>query len=121
MENKIVITCDGPLDVEYEKNVATFRNNVKVDRGDNQIYCDRLDVYFIMKKDALPAPTADASNLMGGKIDKIVAKGNVKIVRGENVSYSEEATYSALDKKIILSGRPKLVIYSKEEVNPGTQ
>jgi lipopolysaccharide assembly outer membrane protein LptD (OstA) len=54
---------------------------------------------------------------MGSKIEKIVARGNVKITRGENVSYSDEATYTALDKKITLSGSPKLIIYSTEEMS----
>jgi hypothetical protein len=46
-----------------------------------------------------------------------VAEGNVKIVRGENVSYSEEAVYTAADRKITLLGRPKLIIYSTEGMN----
>jgi LPS export ABC transporter protein LptC len=120
---EIIITCDGPLQIDYQKNVAIFNNNVKVDREGMQISSDIMEVYFItsaVEKEQSPQ-IQDASMPLGGKIDKIVARGNVKITRGENVSYSEEATYSALDKKIILSGRPKLVIYSKEEVNPGTQ
>jgi lipopolysaccharide assembly outer membrane protein LptD (OstA) len=53
---------------------------------------------------------------MGAKIEKIVATGNVKIMQGENISYSDEAVYDAMAKKIILSGKPKLVIYSTEEL-----
>ena len=44
--DKVIITCDGPLSIDYEKNFATFNNNVKVDRQDSQIYSDRMDVYF---------------------------------------------------------------------------
>ena len=54
---------------------------------------------------------------MNNKIDKIVARGNVKVVRGENVSYSDEATYTAIDKKLILTGRPKLVISQTENIS----
>ena len=106
-EEKIIITCDGPLEIEYEKNIATFYNNVKVEREDSTIYGDRLDIYFstIDSSDSPPG-------FMHNKIEKIVAKGNVKIVRDENVSYSQEAVYTLVDKKIILSGRPKLVISS---------
>jgi hypothetical protein len=42
-----------------------------------------------------------------------VAEGNVKIVRGQDVSYSEKAIYDTENKKISLIGRPKLVIYSE--------
>lgn len=110
---KIVITCDGPLAIDYEKNFATFNDNVKVDRQDSQIYSDKMDVYFSKNTDKQDKdPT-----IMNSKIDKIVARGNVKIVRGENISYSDEAVYSGLDKKITLLGRPKLIIYSTEEMN----
>lgn len=110
-KTKTTITCDGPMTVDYDKNIATFNNNVKVDRGDDQIYSDTMDVYFSRGDE-----TAD-SDMMGGKIEKIIARGNVKIARGENVSYSEVAVYSSLDKKITLLGKPQLVIYSTEDMD----
>ncbi|MFH0826401.1 MAG: LPS export ABC transporter periplasmic protein LptC [Candidatus Omnitrophota bacterium] len=113
-EEKIIITCDGPLEIDYEKNVAVFRNNVKVEKQDITIFSDTMDVFFSTspagaKKIEKEPVVAD------NKIERIVSKGHVKIVRGLNVSYSEEAIYTALDKKITLSGRPKLVIYSAED------
>lgn len=119
----IVITCDGPLEIDYAKNVATFRNKVKVETQGNVIYSDIMDIYFLSggqadkKEETSETQAQGQSALMGSKIDKIVARGNVKIVRGENISYSEEATYVARDKKIILTGRPKLIIYSTEGFN----
>ncbi|MBU1124794.1 MAG: LPS export ABC transporter periplasmic protein LptC [Candidatus Omnitrophica bacterium] len=114
VKEKIIITCDGPLDIDYEKNIAVFRNNVKVERTDSIIYSDIMDVYF--GKNTPGASESKVPGLMGNKIDKIVARGNVKIVRGENISYSEEAVYSAADKKITLTGRPKIVIVSTEDM-----
>ena len=66
-----------------------------------------MDLFFITAKGANKPkePTANS-------IDRIVCRGNVKIVRGDNTSYSEEAVYTASDKKITLNGRPKLIIYS---------
>lgn len=101
-KNKIVITCDGPLNINYTDNIAIFNNNVFVDEGENQIYSDKMTVYF-------EQVTADSGN-----IEKIVAVGNVKVVRGENISYSQEATYNAKERTITLKGKPKLVIYSDE-------
>ena len=74
-----------------------------------------MDVYFSSAMQKIQLRTEESCDMMGSKIDKIVARGNVKIVRGENVSYSDEAIYTAADKKITLSGRPKLIIYSTEE------
>ncbi len=117
-ENKIIITCDGPLEIDYAKNIATFNNKVKVDTQDSFIYSDIMDVYFAPSDKEAVSPSKDATDtLMGAKIQKIVARGNVKIERGQNVSYSEEAVYTALDKRIVLTGRPKLVIYSAEDLN----
>jgi LPS export ABC transporter protein LptC len=115
LKNKVVITCDGSLDIDYKKNVAVFNKNVKVDRDGSQIYSDIIEVYFITDKKEKRDKDVD-SPFMGSDIDKIVAKGNVKIVRGENVSYSDEAVYTAADRKISLIGRPKLVIYSAEDL-----
>jgi len=113
-EEKVVITCDGSLSIDYEKNLATLVNNVKVDRQGSQIYSDKMDIYF--NRDG-GEKDKNGPGLMNSKINKIIARGNVKIVRGENVSYSDEATYTAMDKKIVLSGKPKLVFYSAEDFN----
>lgn len=118
-KEKIVITCDGPLEIDYEKNVAVFNNNVKVDRQESQIYADIMEIYFLKsdkrnKTDKKTDISDPGSSFMSNtQIDKLICRGNVKIIRGENTSYSEEAVYSNIDKKIILSGRPRLVLYSE--------
>lgn len=112
---KIIITCDGPLEIDYEKNIASFNNNVKVEKSDSEIFSDKMDVYFITPKD-----TDESKNTQGlgsFKIDRIIARGNVKVIRGDNISYSEEAIYIVSAKKLILTGRPKLIISSTEELN----
>jgi lipopolysaccharide assembly outer membrane protein LptD (OstA) len=119
LKDKIIITCDGPLEINYEKNIATFKNNVKVENQDSSIYSDIMDVYF-STSDKSSAEVDSNAIIMGSKIEKIVSRGNVKIVRGENTSYSDEAVYTAADKKIVLSGRPKLIIYSTEGLNAST-
>lgn len=116
VKEKIIITCAGPLEIDYEKNIATFNNDVKVERPDSVMTSDKMYVYFISSgkgnKESQSSNEPDAGGLTGNKIDRIIAHGNVKILRGDNTSFSEEATYNALDKKITLSGRPKLIIYS---------
>lgn len=111
-KEKIVITCDGPLDVDYEKNIAIFNNNVKVEKPDLTIYSDKMQVYFTPKQQDQAAAQGPAA--ISSSVNKIVALGNVRILRGENISYSQEAIYSAIDKKITLTGRPQIVIYQTE-------
>jgi len=114
----ITINCDGPVQIDYQKNIATFNTNVKVESDDIQLYSDAMDVYFLLdKKSANPTSSDQTLAGMGSKLERIIAKGNVKIIKGENTSYSDEAVYTAADKKITLLGRPKLIIYSTEDLN----
>jgi LPS export ABC transporter protein LptC len=115
-KEKIVITCDGPLDVDYEKNIAIFNNNVKVEKPDMTIYSDKMEVYFTPKQQSGNAP-AQGPAAISSSVNKILALGNVRIIRGENISYSQEAIYTALDKKISLTGKPQIIIYQTENIN----
>jgi len=98
---KTTITCDGPLNIDYQKQEAVFNENVKAYDGESELYADKMTGYF--DKDSK-------------KIVKIIAEGNVKIVRGEDTSYSDKAIYDAENQKISLIGRPKLIFYSKEGI-----
>ncbi|MDD5115803.1 MAG: LPS export ABC transporter periplasmic protein LptC [Candidatus Omnitrophica bacterium] len=114
-KEKIVIICDGPLEVDYEKNIAIFNNNVKVEAPDLTIYSDRMQVYFTPKPAA--SSKVEESAVTSSSITKIVSEGNVRILRGGNTSYSQEAVYTAMDKRIVLTGRPHIEIYQTEKLN----
>ncbi len=92
------ITCDGEVVFNYEKNEAYFAKNVKVINEDGQIDADKITLYLDVKSK---------------KIKEVVAEGNVKITRDKNVTFSGKATYIESEKKVVLSGRPKLVIYAE--------
>jgi len=94
-KSKTVITCDGEVQFDYEKNQAYFLKNVHVVSEDGIIDADKITVY--LEPDSR-------------RLTKIVAEGNVKITQGENVTYSEKASYVESEKKVTLSGKPKLVI-----------
>ncbi|MDD5408602.1 MAG: LPS export ABC transporter periplasmic protein LptC [Candidatus Omnitrophica bacterium] len=114
-KEKIMIICDGPLEVDYEKNIAIFNNNVKVETPDLTMYSDKMQVYFTPKQDG--PKKNEGSAVMSSSINKIVAQGNVRILRGENTSFSQGAVYTALDKRIVLTGRPQIEIYQTENLN----
>ena len=92
------ITCDGPLEINYNKNRAAFLNNVKVKDSKGDIFADRIDVYF---------------NDDTRRVRCVVARGNVRIVSGENITYSEKAIYLVNQGRVILPKRSKLVIKSE--------
>ncbi|MFC1704512.1 LPS export ABC transporter periplasmic protein LptC [Candidatus Omnitrophota bacterium] len=97
---KTIVTCDGPMEIDYQNQAAEFKNNVLVSDEQGTMAADymKLLIDFETKE-----------------MDKIIARGNVEIHRGENTSHSQEAVYTAADKKVVLSGRPKLVFYTEGE------
>lgn len=92
----VMITCEGPLEISYGEGKAVFNREVKVSQRDSELYSDKATLYFDVKNKTL---------------EKIVAEGNVRIVRGRDTSYSQKATYFADTKKIVLEGSPRLVIF----------
>lgn len=112
-KQRIIITCDGPLEIDYEKQFAVFKQNVKVDDGQSQMYSDEMEVYFAMgDKKEESSKEGSMVGSMNRTIDRILAKGNVRIVRGENSSFSDRAIYLAPERRILLVGSPRLVLYS---------
>jgi LPS export ABC transporter protein LptC len=103
-KGKMVITCDGPMEMSYDKQYAIFQNNVKVESEGDQgtMTADKMTITF---------------NSATKQIDKMTASGNVKIVRGENTSYSDGAIFTASDKRLVLTGRPKLEMFTEEGLN----
>ena len=92
----IKVNCDGPLEIDYESGKAIFHNNVVVNNAQGKMIAKKAIVYF---------------ESQANRIVKIVAKGDVKVIRDDNVTFAEQATYSEKDKKIILEGRPRLIIF----------
>lgn len=86
----IVITA-STLTADNKAHTALFEGSVVAKTENMTIYSDKMLVYY----------TED------GKIIKIDADGNVKLIRGERVITSGAATYIAGDEKAIFTGQPK--------------
>lgn len=85
-----VITCDGPLIVDYDKNIARFHDNVIAADERGKLRADSMDVYY---------------NKDSRRIAKIVAVGNVVIDNPDgNQTLSDNVTYLAEEGRIILGG-----------------
>ena len=97
-KTKTLITCDAEVEFDYSRDVAYFSKNVHIVNDDGCIDADKVTLNLD------PATK---------KITEIIAEGNVKIKRGDNITYSEKATYIEADKKILLTGQPKIVIYQE--------
>lgn len=93
---KVTITCDGPMQMDQLHLHATFIDNVvAVEKSTGRtLYADKMDVWF------------DDKNK---KIKKVICKGNVKAIQGNNASYADEMVYTGDDQKLVMTGRPKIV------------
>ena len=98
----IVINADS-LEVEDTKKVVTFKGHVDVRESDLTMTCDELLLYYTDKA------TGSGSENAGIKIDKIVATGNVNVIRPDGgAAVAEKAVYYQYDGKIVLTGNPKV-------------
>ncbi|OGW81125.1 MAG: LPS export ABC transporter periplasmic protein LptC [Omnitrophica bacterium RIFCSPLOWO2_12_FULL_44_17] len=85
-----IITSDGPLEIDYKRNVAFFKKNVQAvdDRG--TLKSDFMDVYYDKELK---------------QVSKMVARGNVIIESKEgNKTYSDSAVYLAKEGRVVLGG-----------------
>ena len=101
-ESKEVTTaiCSGPLEIEYSEGKATFNKDVVVTNPRGKLYSDKATLFF---------------DIENKEIIKIISEGNVKIVRGNNVTFSQKATYLSKEQKVILEGRPRIIYYPDSE------
>ncbi|MCK4881454.1 MAG: LPS export ABC transporter periplasmic protein LptC [Candidatus Omnitrophica bacterium] len=96
----VTITSDGPMIIDQAVSFATFEDNVVAVQEGRTLKADRMEVYF--------------DDQMAG-ITKMVCLGNVEIEQGENRTFAQKAVYNAADQKLILSGRPKLILLTEGE------
>lgn len=100
-----VITCDGPLVVDYDKNIAHFKKNVVAQDTRGKLSADVMDVYY---------------NKASRKVSKILATGNVVIENPDgNKTYSDSVLYLADEGKIILGGDTEGLYYGGQSPAEG--
>jgi lipopolysaccharide export system protein LptA len=90
---KIIITSQS-LITDNKNSTALFEGSVVAIADSVTIYSDRMKVSY---------SSADK------KISEIHASGNVRAHNNEKAIFSQEATYSADEGKIIFTGSPKVV------------
>ena len=96
-----LITCDGPMEVDYGRNRARFYRNVRVNDGKGFVLADRMDV-------ALDAVTS--------QMEKATFWGHVEIHQDNEVARANRAEYWQLLGQVRLTGHPKLVMFTDGEM-----
>jgi lipopolysaccharide export system protein LptA len=94
METKGPITItSSTLTADNKAHTALFEGSVTAKTETTTIHADKMLVHY-----------TDA-----GKVTQIEAIGHVKLVKGERVITSDEATFLADEEKVIFTGQPKAV------------
>lgn len=96
-----VITCGGPLEIDYSNNIAYFNDNVNLDDNKARISTDKAIAYFNPEQRSLT---------------RVLCEGNVRIVRGDDITYSDSLIYLPDEGKVILKGRPQIIIGFVDEM-----
>ena len=105
------------LEADQKEGIIIFSGQVKAIYGDSTLYADQLRVYFKAKPEPPkgaakpPQEKADQSplgDLGAEKIDRIAAKGNVRMVQEDRVATGDEAIYYKDRDEVVLTGNPQL-------------
>jgi lipopolysaccharide export system protein LptA len=115
-EVPLLITA-ARLEADQNAGTIVFSGHVKATYGDAILYADQLLVY-LQKQPTPPPGAAPASpaktessplgDLGAEKIDRIVAKGNVRLVQEDRVATGDEAIYYKNRDEVVLLGHPQL-------------
>jgi len=96
----IVIKADT-LEIDDKKKVIIFSDNVEAKEQEFILNCKTMSVYY------LEEPGAKSSENGELKINKIVAKGGVRITRtAGGLATADQALYYHADEKLVLTGKP---------------
>jgi len=95
------------METSQEEGAVLFSGNVQANQGNLIINADEMTVLYTKSGQSKPDSSADTAADLTQKIDKIVAKGNIKIVQGNWVAAGDTMDFNADDRIVILAGNAK--------------
>jgi lipopolysaccharide export system protein LptA len=110
-QEPISITSER-MEANTAGDIVTFTGDVVATQADGVLKAKVVKVYYhsVPGSGAAPAGTAKAGAAKESRreIDRIEADGDVIIVRGVRTAVGEHAVYTAADRTIVLTGKPRL-------------
>ncbi len=91
------------METSREDGSVFFFGNIQANQGNLIIHADEMTVLYIKAAPQSDASAGTAEDL-ARKIEKIIARGNVKIVQGEWVAAGDTMDFNADDRIVILAG-----------------
>ncbi len=101
------------LEADQDKHCVVFKGKVKAVYGDSTLYANELVVIYRPKPGRSPAAGASQEvspleGLGGESIDRIEARGKVRLVQGDRVATGAKAIYYRSKDEIVLLGQPQV-------------
>jgi len=95
------------LDAYNDEKLVVFSGNVVAIQTDKTIRANQLYVYYKKKKEDKSGKDLK-TNTEAGDLDRIEAKGNVRMTQGEKIVTGESGIFYSDEQKIIMTGNPVL-------------
>jgi len=100
----------GPIEIVADRleaynaqKLVVFSGNVVVTQTDKILRANQLNVYYKQKEK--DGKTSD-KNMETGDLDRIEAKGNVRLTQGEKIVTGDSAVFYNDAQKLIMTGNP---------------
>jgi lipopolysaccharide export system protein LptA len=101
------------LEVDTKARQAQFIGHVRAQQGDVTLYSDTLMITYVSEKpqEGSPSDKKKAEQFLalgreGERIEKIIARGKVRLIQGDRTAEGDEAIFFSEDRKIVLTGNP---------------
>jgi len=94
------------METSQEEGAVLFSGNVQANQGNLIINADEMTVLYT-KAGVQSDTSAGTAAELTQKIDKIMAKGNVKIVQEDWVAAGDTMDFNAEDRIVVLAGNAK--------------
>lgn len=86
------------MEMHDEKKLIVFTGDVVAKKQDVNLYCDKLNVYYI-----------EDAKTKKRDVDYMIAEGKVKIIQLDKVATGDTAKYFKREDVIILEGKPAVI------------
>lgn len=91
------------LDSYNKENKIIFTGDVIAKKAELTIYADQMTVFY-RKAEGKEAGQGESAD----QVEKIFAKGHVKITKEKRIATGDEAVYYEAEQNVILTGNPKV-------------
>lgn len=94
------------MDAYNQEKLVVFSGNVVATQKDKVIKADRILVYYKKDGKGSAKPASASAPEETGDLDRIEAKGNVRITQGDKIVTGEDGIFYNDEQKIIMTGNP---------------